>query len=203
MCFLLRSRLNSKQILNCYIISYQINMKAILNKHPELDFFIYTLGGPEIPTKQDKFKLLKGYQAILEEGEQLTNLSEDFDLYIKQKGQSGSQQKFEEHFKETIKNMLTSEHPYSIDIKLEVVVAISMKERRLKEVDIDNLIKMVLDCFNGLVYTDDSQIINVLGTKEVNGLQPLNALMVGIRKVNSHENSWFKDIKLAYFTYKD
>ncbi|WP_375416171.1 RusA family crossover junction endodeoxyribonuclease [uncultured Hymenobacter sp.] len=178
-------------------------MKAILNKHPELDFFIYTLGGPEIPTKQDKFKLLKGYQAILEEGEQLTNLSEDFDLYIKQKGQSGSQQKFEEHFKETIKNMLTSEHPYSIDIKLEVVVAISMKERRLKEVDIDNLIKMVLDCFNGLVYTDDSQIINVLGTKEVNGLQPLNALMVGIRKVNSHENSWFKDIKLAYFTYKD
>ena len=175
-------------------------MKGKINKHPELDFFIFILGGPEIPTKQDKFKPLKGYQAMLEEEDGIKDLSEEFDLYIKQKGQSGTQQKFEEHFKQSIKELLTDEHPYSLETKLEVIISVSMEKSRLKDVDIDNLIKSVLDCFNGLVYVDDSQIINVLGMKNVNEFQPRNALIVGIRKVSSHENSWFKNIKLAYLT---
>jgi Holliday junction resolvase RusA-like endonuclease len=161
------------------------------------------MGGPDIPTKQDKFKPLQGYQVLLEEKEGETkDLSEDYELYIKKKGKP-SHIEFEEKFKAQIKENLTEEHPYPIDVKLEVIVSVSMKEKRLKSVDVDNLVKSVLDCFNGLVYEDDSQIINILGTKDVNGFLPLNGLFVGIRKVNEENPSWFNDIKLAYFEYEE
>lgn len=42
----------------------------------------------------------------------------------------------------------------------------------------------MLDCFIGLVYEDDSQIVNVLGMKNVNPVTPVNMLQVGIRKVD-------------------
>lgn len=177
-------------------------MKAILKKHPELDFFIGYTGGSEIPTKQDKFKPLEGYQVLLDVpvGEP-KDLSEEYELYIKKKGKT-NHQKFEEEFKKYIKENLTEEHPYPKDIKLEVVVSVSMEEKRLNTVDIDNLIKSVLDCFNGLVYEDDSQILSVLGRKDVNGFYPRNGLFVGIKKVNDEKPSWFDKIKLAYFKYE-
>ncbi|WP_114752803.1 RusA family crossover junction endodeoxyribonuclease [Pleomorphovibrio marinus] len=178
-------------------------MKAILKKHPELDFFIGFIGGPEIPTKQDKFKPLMGYKAILEDEEgKTTDLSEEFDLYLKKKGKSNHQD-FETKFKQQIKENLTDEHPYKKSVKLEVIVSISMQEKRLNSVDIDNLIKSVLDCFNGLVYEDDSQIVSVLGRKDVNGYFPRNGIFVGIRKIIEDKESWFKNIKLAYFEYKN
>jgi Holliday junction resolvase RusA-like endonuclease len=178
-------------------------MKAIFKKHPELDFYIGYIGGIPIPTKQDKYKPLKDYHFFLEkmDGEPMT-FSEDYELYTKKKGKSTIQE-FEYKFKEQIKEFLTKEHPYPRNIKLEVVISVLMDEKRLDEVDIDNLIKSVLDCFIGLVYEDDSQIVNVYGTKSVHPLQPLNGLFVGIRKLTDKNNSWFKDIKLAYFEYEE
>lgn len=166
-------------------------------------FFIGFIGGPDIPTKQDKFKPLQGYQVLLEENEgEIKDLSEDYELYIKKKGKP-SHIEFEEKFKAQIKENLTIEQPYPQDVKLEVIVSVSMKEKRLKSVDVDNLIKSVLDCFNGLVYEDDSQIINVFGSKDVNGFLPMNGLFVGIRKISEEKPSWFNNIKLAYFEYKE
>lgn len=176
-------------------------MKAIIKKHPELDFFIGFLGGKNIPTKQDKFKPLLGYQVILEEnGEKAKDISKEYDLYIKKKGKT-NQLEFEEKFKNQIKANLTEEHPFPKTVQLEVIVSVSMNKKRLKNVDIDNLIKSVLDCFNGLVYEDDSQVINVLGIKKTNDILPENALFVGIRKVDKNNHSWFSDVKLAYFEY--
>jgi Holliday junction resolvase RusA-like endonuclease len=110
---------------------------------------------------------------------------------------------FEESIRRQIAKNLTQEHPYPKDVKLEVDVAVSMTERRFKQVDIDNLVKSVLDCMNGLVYVDDTQIVNILGTKDVNAFEPRNALFIGVRKINEQEDSWFKGIKLAYFEYED
>lgn len=178
-------------------------MKAILKAHPELDFFIGFMGGSEIPTKQDKFKPLTGYQVLLEENEgEKKDLSEEYELYIKKKGKA-SHQEFEEKFKAQIKENLTDEHPYPKDVKLEIVASVSMKESRLNSVDIDNLVKSVLDCFNGLVFEDDSQVINIYGSKDVNGFIPLNGLFVGIKKVTKEKPSWFGNIKLAYFEYEE
>lgn len=177
-------------------------MKATLKKHPELDFFIGFMGGEEIPTKQDKFKPLNGYQLIIEEDGKKINLSDEHDLYLKKKGKQNIQE-FEEKFRILIKENLTEEHPYDIDTKLEVIVSVSMDAKRIKEVDIDNLIKSVLDCFNGLVFVDDSQILNVLGQKNIHPIGDINGLIVGVRKIKNGEDSWFGNIKLAYFEYEE
>jgi len=180
-------------------------MKAIFKVKPELDFFIGFIGGSLIPTKQDKFKPLIAKKILIirdhEESEEPEELSKEYDLYIKKKRKS-SHKEFENSFKELIKRQLTDEHPYNKEIKLEVIVSVSMTERRLKEVDIDNLIKSVLDCFNGLVYEDDSQVISVLGTKDVNSYIARNGLFVGIKKITNEKPSWFENIHLAYFDYE-
>ncbi len=174
-------------------------MKAVIRKNPGLNFFVGFIGGPEIPTKQDKFKPLKGFRVILEDEGKRTDLSQEYDIYIKKKGKANIQE-FVQKFSQQIKDNLSDEHPYSRDTKLEVIVSVSMDEKRLKEVDIDNLVKCVLDCFNGLVYEDDSQIVNILGSKDVNSFFPANMLFVGIRKIKDNNESWFKNIKLASIT---
>lgn len=174
-------------------------MKLILRQHPDLDFFVGFLSGEEVPTKQDKFIPLKDYRAILQVSETETeDLSDKWDLYIKKKDNNAFK-KFEESFKELIKSQLKDEHPYPKEIKLEVIIGVSMLQSRLNSVDIDNLIKSVLDCFNDLVYEDDAQVINVLGRKDINQLIPINGLFVGIRKVSIERPSWFDNIHLAYF----
>lgn len=176
-------------------------MKAILKKVPDLDFFIGFLGGSEVPTKQDKFKpLIGGHKLILETGNEV--LLTDFDVYIK-KASKNSLKEFEDKFTQQIKENLSEEHPYSIDTKLEIIISVSMDEKRITDVDIDNLSKAVIDCFRGLVFIDDCQIQNLLASKHVNSFIPLNGLMVGVRKINGEDASWFRNIKLAYFEYEE
>ena len=54
----------------------------ILKKVPDLDFFISFFGGPDVPTKQDKFKpLVGGQKIILGSGEEIE--LKDLDVYLK------------------------------------------------------------------------------------------------------------------------
>ncbi len=79
-----------------------------------------------------------------------------------------------------------------------------MDEKQLKSVDIDNLTKSVLDIMNDQVYEDDSQILNILATKDIHPFMPLNSLMIGVRKIKCDNlDSWFNDITLAYFDYEE
>lgn len=176
-------------------------MKAVLKKNQELDFFIGFLGGPDIPTKQDKFKPVFADSVIITKDDISKPLEEGLDFYIKKKDNK-SQKDFEEGFRSQIIKELKEEHPYKLAQKLEVIISISMTEKRLKEVDIDNLTKSILDCFKGTVFEDDSQVINILASKYVNEIAALNGLMVGIRKINSLHDSWFANITLAYFEYE-
>jgi len=173
---------------------------AILKKNPDLDFYVGFIGGPEIPTKQDKFKPLSDFEIIIDENGEKKKL-EDHKLYLKKDG-TDSLKDFEVKFTEILKENVTKEHPYKKDIPLEVIISVSMGERRLKEVDIDNLTKTIIDCMKGLIFEDDHQIIKILASKDVNSFLPLNGLMVGIRKLDKKE-SWFNGVKLAYFEYKD
>ena len=172
-------------------------MKVTLKKHPELDFFIGFMGGPLIPTKQDKFKPIYADKTILIKDGVEKQLEDGLDLYVKKRVKN-SLKEFEEAFSTQIKEQLTDEHPYSKDIKLEVVISVSMDEKRINEVDVDNLTKSVLDCFTGTVFEDDSQVVKVLASKNVNDFMSLNGLMVGIRKIATEDESWFNNIKLAY-----
>lgn len=157
-------------------------MKVTINKDPDLDFFIGRLGGFEIPTKQDKFKPMLGYEFFTTEKDGVKEKVTDLDFYTKKKSEN-TLKKFEEDFTQLIKENLKEEHPYKKPEKLEVIISVSMDEKRLESVDIDNLAKAILDCFNGLVYEDDSQIVSLLAFKEINGFYPVNGLMVGIKRL--------------------
>jgi len=176
-------------------------MKAILKPHPDLDFFIGFFGGREIPTKQDKFKPLVGYEVTLVDDGQKTKMDE-YDIYIKKRSKNNVRD-FEKDLRKQIRGNLKEEHPYKRDIQLEMIISISMDKKRLKEVDVDNLTKSIMDCFTGLVFEDDSQVVNVFASKMVHPSHPLNGFLIGIRKLDGHKTSWFDSIRLAYFEYEE
>src|SRR5687767_8652140 len=101
---------------------------AILKKVDGLDFLVGLLGGDEIPTKQDKFKPIPSELYIEEDGQR--KKLEDHKLYLKQDGNDRLKE-FEKDFKEVIKGSLTEDHPYKRPSKLEVIISISMTEKRL------------------------------------------------------------------------
>jgi Holliday junction resolvase RusA-like endonuclease len=179
-------------------------MKAILKKHPDLDFFYAFVGGEQIPTKQDKFKPIKDKEIYIKADDEYKKL-EDEDLYLK-KDSENSLKVFETKLEEEIFEIVLEDDNFPIKKpqKVEVILHITMDEKRLKSVDIDNLTKSVLDIMNGLVYEDDSQILNILASKDIHPLFPLNSLMIGVRKIkNDNSDSWFNNTTLAYFDYEE
>jgi Holliday junction resolvase RusA-like endonuclease len=169
--------------------------KVILKKNDDIDFFIGMIGDLEVPTKQDKFKPIDEFKIIID-GEEYFGENPFKGLYEK-KDNKVSQKVYEEKFKAIIKSKLTREYPYKKEKKLEVIVNVLVKDKkRIESVDVDNLLKFVLDCFNGLVYEDDTQIVAVLGQKT---LSQRDGLIVGIREVNDTKLSLFKDINVAHF----
>ena len=173
---------------------------VILKKVDGLDFLVGILGGDVIPTKQDKFKHLEGELYIEEDGAR--KKIEGHKLYLKKDGKDRLKE-FEADFKKAIQESLTQIHPYKKPIKLEVMISISMTETRLEEADVDNLTKAVLDCLTGLVFEDDSQVMNIFASKYVHPEIPRNSVFVGVRKFTGKEDSWFKNIKLFKFEYSD
>jgi Holliday junction resolvase RusA-like endonuclease len=172
-------------------------MKVALKKNPDLDFFIGFLGGAEIPTKQDWYEPMTGYKFTVVEQDGTETEMDEYDFYIKKKS-GNNLKKFNDTFKEQIRENLKTEHPYKKPEKLEVIISVSMDEERLGKVDVDNLAKAILDCFNGLVFEDDSQIVSLMVFKDINGFYPINGLMVGVRRLGN-KTSWTDGVKLAYF----
>ncbi len=172
--------------------------KFVVKYHPDLDFGLAFFGGDEIPTKQDKFKPLTDFKIVVDPEGKLSELAEEFDLYLKKKGKDNSL-KFQEELIQLVKENLPPDAPFETD-SLEVCISISMDEKRFKLVDIDNLAKFVIDCMKGYVFVDDMQIVNLYVSKEVNPAIPLNGLIVGVRRIKSQDESWFRHIKLLSIT---
>lgn len=166
---------------------------ATLSKNPNLDWAIAIWGGPVIPTKQDKFKPLIGYQGVHRENGIETIFEE---LYIK-KPNKESLQKFEEKLRDYIKENLLPEHPYKIPSEVEVILSFDISAKRFFEVDVDNLSKNILDCMKGLVFEDDCQVINLLAMKKTHPYNT-NGLSIAVNKIDDKKNSWFDGIKLFY-----
>ena len=159
-------------------------MKVKVFPNPIFDFAILQLGGFEdIPTKQDKFKPIKflNLQCDDEKGNKIIVADK---LYVLNEKKREGQKRFEDDLKLHIKDNLKDYHPYKKSQQLEVVIGINTNTKRFNLVDIDNLVKCILDCFNGLVYEDDSQIVSLIASKDVikNEIVPeLSGVAIGIR----------------------
>lgn len=167
--------------------------KVAIKKHPNLDWAVAFMGGPAIPTKQDKFKPLIGYQGIMQDDGAETIFDE---LYIKNPAKQ-SIQDFEAKLREYIKENLKAEHPYPMPSQVEVILAFNVNAKRFFQVDVDNLSKNILDCMKGLVFEDDSQVVNLLAMKNIHPFE-INGLMIGVNQVDDSEKSWFDKIRLFY-----
>ncbi len=169
--------------------------KVKIVKNPDLDFFVGLYGGDDIPTKQDWYEKSEEYKFFLLEDDLTVKELDENDFYVK-KANGNKLKIFREKFKNIIKENLNSQHPYRKPEKLEIIISVSMNEKRMQEVDIDNLSKAIIDCFNGLIFEDDSQIVSLLAFKDVTYL-PVYGVLVGVRRLE-RKLSWVEGIKLAH-----
>ena len=171
-----------------------------LQAHEDFDYQYMVFGCDPILTKQDRYKPVDGYKVVFHHEED-KSLLEEYELYVKHKGKD-SLKKFEEKLKQEIQGTVRDEHPYSRDIPLELIAVFFIDTKRNKAVDIDNLLKTVIDCFKGLIFEDDSQIQNILGMKRAGPVGYPHALLIGIRKLDK-KITWFKDIHMLSITEDD
>jgi Holliday junction resolvase RusA-like endonuclease len=176
-----------------------MKVKQVLN--PDFDFICGYIGGfDDIPTKQDKFKPLAP-KKIFYKDEDGNDLELEGEFYISNNKAKDNLKKFEAQFVESINNMITDQHPYKNPSQLEVIMKISMSEKRLKTVDADNIAKCVLDIMNGRVFDDDSQVKSLFVYKHVikDELIPqLSGIIVGVRVIDE-KNSLMGDVKFYDF----
>lgn len=162
-----------------------MKLKQVFN--PDFDYICGYIGGfDDIPTKQDKFKPLPTKQ-IKYTDENGDEISIEGELYISNNKAKENLKRFEEKFTECINLTLKEEQPYKKTIQLEVIMNIKMSEKRLKNVDVDNIAKCVLDLMNGKVFEDDAQVRSLFVYKDVinDELVPqLSGIMVGVRTID-------------------
>ena len=173
-------------------------MKIKVIPNPKFDFFTGLIENIVIPTKQDRFKPLKG--RFLTDGELGKGLKfVDHELYVIDEKQTESQKKFTKTLQELITHSLKEkEHPY-VNIPIEVVIGISMSLKRLNQVDVDNLAKFILDCLKGLIFVDDNQVVSLVVTKKTVDLPQKNGIMIGIRKLTDKRESILGDMSFYDF----
>lgn len=159
-------------------------MKVKITPNPEFDFTIMHMGGfDDTPTKQDKFKPLK-FNNPVDRRKDGSEVPIEEELYTLNKKQKENQRKFEEWLKGFVQEHVDESHPYKKPLKLEAMVSVTMSSKRRKKVDLDNLVKAILDCLNGIVFEDDSQIVSLLASKNViedDFVPELSGIGIGIR----------------------
>lgn len=172
--------------------------------NPDLDFCFGYMGGFEdVPTKQDKFKPVSFKRVVgIDENNKEIEL---FDVYVSNNKAKEGQKIFEEKFISIIKNEIDDSHPYKKPLLLEVIVGINVSSKRLLSVDLDNLVKAILDCLNGLVYEDDSQIVSLIAGKHViqdEFVPEISGVMIGVRKLGK-DRPVIGSVPIYYMEYYD
>ena len=152
-----------------------------------------------VPTSQDKFKPHKCDNCTTE------NL---YQSYSKK-----NKTDFVQEIKNLLNTNLIKDWPYSGNILIQF--SISDTPQRIKEIDLDNLAKTVIDSLKDTVFKDDNQIIAIVGDKHIIDTQDIlkfgtndgvdhkellktlkeryiQAFMVAIRKLDKDERPLFQ-----------
>lgn len=158
-------------------------------QNPKIEILFGFLGGKPIPTKQDKFKPLKAF-----ESDAVGNEIEIKNLYERKEDKNSIQE-----MKKLVSQNATKAFEKKGIIKkpaeVEVILSISLSERRFKEVDVDNLAKTILDGLTGVAFDDDSQVSSLMETKFVHKMK-VDSLLIGITELTETNKGLSNDIKL-------
>ncbi|MFN0292071.1 RusA family crossover junction endodeoxyribonuclease [Pedobacter helvus] len=159
-------------------------MKVKLVQNPDFDYLCGYLGGfDDIPTKQDKFKPLDKHSFFIKD-DNGSFVHPEIEMYASNNKAKENLLKFEARLTDAINKATNNNHPYLNPIQLEVIINFKMSEKRLRTVDIDNLVKCTLDIMKGKVFEDDTQVRSLFAFKDVikDELVPqLSGIMIGVR----------------------
>jgi len=158
-------------------------------QNPKIDYLFGYHGNLPVQTKQDKFKPIRAVQINEDGSENIVN-----DLYVKNPDKNSLAV-----FQKEIRRIALEQFPEGKKILkpklVEVYLSITMKESRFKVVDVDNLAKSVLDCLNGIVYDDDSQVSSLAVRKEIHPMKT-DGILIGITELTRSRESLLGDIFL-------
>lgn len=163
------------------------SVKYVAN--PKLDFLFGMYGGVPIPTKQDKFVPADLVQINDDGSEEVLK-----NFYTK-KPNSKSVEEFTNHLREIATDIFRNGKRLDKPNLIEVVISVSITERRFKEVDIDNLCKCILDALNTVAFEDDSQIVSLIADKHIHPMK-INALLIGITKLTEERKGFRGEMSL-------
>ena len=158
-------------------------------QNPKVDYLFGYLGGKPIPSHQDKYKPIE-LIGVTEDGEEeiLDN------VYIKNPAKNAVSE-FQEKIRQDAEKIFGENGRIDTPTEIEVILSISVTERRFKEVDVDNLAKTVLDGLKGAAFEDDSQVASLIVSKHVHPMK-INGIFIGITELNANNQGFNGDIKL-------
>ncbi|SDI65467.1 RusA family crossover junction endodeoxyribonuclease [Winogradskyella thalassocola] len=158
-------------------------------QNPKVEILFGFYGGKPIPTKQDKFKPLKAFE-IDEDGNEV-----ELKNFYERKDDKNSIQEMKELVSEYATEAFKEKGIIKRPANIEVLLSFSVKERRFKEVDIDNLTKTILDGLTGVAFEDDSQVSSLIVNKHVHEMK-IDALFIGVTELTDENKGFGNDIKL-------
>jgi len=156
--------------------------------NPNIDFYFGFISTSPIPTKQDKFAPIK-VEPYYEIEEHILN-----NLYVK-KPDIDSIIEFNKEISNICSKIFTEENKITKPHNVEVIISISVTEKRFKEVDIDNLSKCVLDSLNNIAFDDDVQVTSLIADKHIHPMK-VNAILIGITKLTESRKGIMSNIKI-------
>ncbi len=158
-------------------------------QNPKIEILFGFFGGKPIPTKQDKFKPLKAYETD-EDGNEI-----EIKYLYERKEDKNSIQDMKDWVKESATKAFQKKGIIKKPAEVEVIMSISLSEKRFKEVDVDNLAKTILDGLNKVAFDDDSQVSSLIVTKFVHKMK-IDSILIGITELTQTNKGLRNDIQL-------
>jgi Holliday junction resolvase RusA-like endonuclease len=157
-------------------------------KNPNIDY-LFALHGIKVPTKQDGFRPVE-MMKVNEDGEE-----EKFNYFYERNPDKKSVEEFHKELKELSSEVFEKDGPILKPHLVEVILEISITEKRFKEVDVDNLAKAVLDGLNGIAFEDDSQVSSLICNKRIHP-EKVNAIFIGVTKITEANRGYCEKLYL-------
>lgn len=165
-----------------------IENEVIYYQNPKIDHFFGYFGNLEVPTKQGGFKPVEMIETKENGVEEIINK-----FYVR-KPDTQSVTNFKQYIENLTKTKFNEINRINKPYDVEVLLSISMTEKRYKVVDVDNLAKAVLDSLKTIAFEDDSQISSLIVQKHIHPMMT-NGILIGITKLTKENRGFGGDIR--------